>query len=98
MIGDAMSGEGRAGMGAAKRFLARLWSDEHGISSVEYVLLLAIIGSTLIMGATLLGSAVSSELFEAAFWFGDDGIVDCGNDGTGDGIGDGSGQGGANTC
>ena len=92
-----MSEEGRAGMRAAKRFLARLWSDEHGISSVEYVLLLAIIGGTLIMGAEMLGSAVSSELFEAALWFGDD---TCGNDGTGDGTGGagGTGEGGANTC
>ncbi len=84
-------------MGAAKRFLARLWPDEHGISSVEYVLLLAMIAGGIIMGAELLGGAVSNELIDAAAWFGDDG---CGNDGGGDGTGgdDGSGQGGANTC
>ena len=29
-------GERVVGMGAAKRFLAKLWSDENGISSVEY--------------------------------------------------------------
>ncbi len=86
-------------MDAAKRFLARLWSDEHGISSVEYVLLLSLIGGGIIIGAEMLGSSVSNELFEAAGWFGDDGIVDCGNDGSGDGTGGGgSGQGGANTC
>ncbi len=78
-------------MRAAKRFLARLWSDGRGISSVEYVLLLAIIGSALIMGATLLGSAVSSELFEAALWFGDTVGNNCGSEG-------GAGSGGGNTC
>ena len=84
-------------MGTAKRFLARLWPDEHGISSVEYVLLLAMIVGGIIMGADLLGGAVSNELIDAAAWFSDDG---CGNDGGGDGTGgdDGSGQGGANTC
>ncbi len=78
-------------MRAAKRFLARLWPDEHGISSVEYVLLLAITGSALIMGATLLGSAVASELFEAALWFGDTVGNNCGSEG-------GAGSGGGNTC
>ncbi len=78
-------------MRAAKRFLARLWSDGRGISSVEYVLLLAITGSALIMGATLLGSAVASELFEAALWFGDTVGNNCGSEG-------GAGSGGGNTC
>ena len=84
-------------MGATKRFLARLWSDEHGISSVEYALLLAMIAGGIVMGADLLGGAVSNQLSETALWFGDDG---CGNDGGGDGTGgdDGSGQGGENTC
>ncbi len=82
-------------MGATMRFLARLRSDEHGISSVEYVLLLAMIGSSIIAGAELLGDVVSNELIEAAGWFGD-----CSNDGSGDGTGGdgGSGQGGGNTC
>ncbi len=78
-------------MQGTKRLLARLWTDQRGISSVEYVLLLAIIGSTLIMGATLLGSAVSSELFEAALWFGDTVGDNCGSEG-------GAGSGGGNTC
>ncbi len=78
-------------MGATKRFLARLWSDEHGISSVEYVLLLSLIGGTIILGATLLGSAVSSELFGAALWFGDTVGNNCGSEG-------GAGSGGGNTC
>ena len=78
-------------MQGTRRLLARLWTDQRGISSVEYVLLLAIIGSTLIMGATLLGSAVSSELFEAALWFGDTVANNCGSEG-------GAGSGGGNTC
>ncbi len=84
-------------MGAAKRFLARLWSDEHGISSVEYVLLLAMIAGGIIMGAELLGGAVSNELIDAAALVDDD---VCTNDGAGDGTGGtgGTGQGGANTC
>ncbi len=78
-------------MRAAKRFLARLWSDEHGISSVEYVLLLSLIGGTIILGADMLGSAVSNELFEAALWFGDTVGNNCGSEG-------GAGSGGGNTC
>ena len=86
-------------MQRTRRFLARLWTDEHGVSSVEYVLLLSIIGGSIILGAEMLGSAVSNELVEAAGWFGADDIVECGNDGSGDGTGDGgSGQGGTNTC
>ncbi len=78
-------------MQRTRRLFARLWSTERGIASVEYVLLLAIIGSALIMGATLLGSAVSSELFEAALWFGDTVGNNCGTEG-------GAGSGGGNTC
>ncbi len=86
-------------MRSIRPLLTRLWADERGISSVEYVLLLSIIGGAIILGAIMLGSAVSNELFGAAGWFGDDGIVDCGNDGSGDGTGGGgSGQGGDNTC
>ncbi len=52
MIEDVISGGWeRVGMGAAKRFLARLWSDESGISSVEYALLLAFIASGIIVAA-----------------------------------------------
>ncbi len=48
------------------KFLAKLWSDESGISSVEYVLLLALIGSTIIAGAAFLGTEVGLELTDTA--------------------------------
>ncbi len=81
-------------MRAAKRFLARLWPDEHGTSSVEYVLLLSLIGGGIIIGAEMLGSSVSNKLFEAAGWFGDAADIvanNCGSEG-------GAGSGGGNTC
>ncbi len=84
-------------MGATKRFLARLWSDESGISSVEYALLLAFVAAGIIFGAEELSNAVENEMTEAAA------LIDeetCGNDGGGDGTGGdgGTGQGGDNTC
>ncbi len=84
-------------MGATKRFLARLWSDESGISSVEYALLLAFIGGGIIMGAELLSDAVENQMNDTAELFDED---TCGNDGTGNGTGGdgGTGGGGANTC
>ncbi len=53
-------------MSKTGKFLAMLWNDESGISSVEYVLLLALVGSALIAGATTLGGAVGDELSETA--------------------------------
>ena len=86
------------GMGAPKGFLTKLWSDECGISSVEYALLLAFVAAGIIVAADSLSNAVSNEMEDTAELFGDgDG---CGNDGGGDGTGGdgGSGQGGGNTC
>ncbi len=87
-------------MQRTRRPLARLWSAERGVASVEYVMLLAMISGGIIIGLELLGGAVAAGLSETALWFGDGGIVDCGNGGGGDGTGgtDGSGQGGDNTC
>ncbi len=84
-------------MGATKRFLSRLWSDEHGISSVEYAMLLAMIAGGIIMGAELLSDAVANAMNDTAELFDED---TCGNDGSGDGTGGdgGTGGGGANTC
>ena len=84
-------------MGAAKRFLARSWSDEHGISSVEYALLCAFVASGIIMGAEMLSGAVSNVMTDTAALFYED---PCGNDGGGDGTGGtgGTGLGGDNTC
>ncbi len=98
MIADAISGGWeRAGMGATKRFLTRLWSDEHGISSVEYAILLALIAGAIIMAADELGDAVANEMQDTAALIDED---TCGNDGGGDGTGGdgGTGEGGDNTC
>ena len=55
------------------KFLAKLWNDESGISSVEYVLLLALIGSAIIAGAAFLGTEVGLELTETAVCIQSDG-------------------------
>ncbi len=55
------------------QFLAKLWQDESGISSVEYVLLLALIGSAIIIGASLLGNEVGNELTDTAVCIQSDG-------------------------
>ena len=91
-------------MGAAKRFLARFRSDESGISSVEYALLLAFVAAGIIGAAEELSNVVENEMFETAALLDDDaglsGSDPCGNNGGGDGTGGagGSGQGGGNTC
>ena len=48
------------------QFLARLWNDESGISSVEYALLLAFIASGIIVAAELLSDAVQNEMTQVA--------------------------------
>ncbi len=79
-----------------KSILERLWKDESGISSVEYAMLLAMIGGGIIMGADMLSNAVTNQFSDTAILFDGDG---CSNSGGGDGTGDGgSGQGGDNTC
>ncbi len=47
-------------------FLAELWTDESGISSVEYALLLAFVAAGIIAAADLLSNAVSNEMTDAA--------------------------------
>ena len=82
-------------MGGLRHYVRELWTDERGISSVEYAILLAMIAGGIIMGAEILSGAVSNEMTEAAGLFQED---PCGNSGGGDGTGDGGGQGGENTC
>ncbi len=84
-------------MGAAKRFLTRLCSDECGISSVEYAMLCAFIGGGIIVAADELSGAVANEMNDTAALFDED---TCGNDGGGDGSGGdgGTGNGFLNTC
>ncbi len=48
------------------KFLARLWNDESGISSVEYALLLAFVAAGIIVSAELLSNAISGEMQDAA--------------------------------
>ena len=84
-------------MGGLRHYVRELWTDERGISSVEYALLLAMIAGGIIIGAEMLSGAVSNEMTEAAGLFQ---VDPCGNDGGGDGTGgdSGGGQGGENTC
>ena len=56
-----------------RKFMTKLWQDESGISSVEYVLLLALIGSAIIAGASLLGDEVGNELTDTAGCIASDG-------------------------
>ena len=58
-----------------RKFMTKLWQDESGISSVEYVLLLALIGSAIIVGASLLGDSVANELEETAECISSDGAT-----------------------
>ncbi len=97
MIEDVISGGWeRVGTGAAKRFSARLWSDESGISSIEYALLLAFIAAGIIVAAEALSNAVENEMTETAALLDEE---PCGNGGGGDGTGGGgAGQGGGKTC
>ncbi len=46
--------------------ISRLWSDESGISSVEYALLLAFVAAGIIVAADSLSNAVSNEMEQAA--------------------------------
>ena len=53
-------------MDRIRQFLVRLWTDESGISSVEYALLLAFVAAGIILGAETLSDAVEGEMFDAA--------------------------------
>ncbi len=48
------------------KFLSQLWTDESGISSVEYALLLAFVAAGIIVAAAELSDAVSNEMQDAA--------------------------------
>jgi Flp pilus assembly pilin Flp len=48
------------------KFLSNLWTDESGISSVEYALLLAFVAAGIIVAADQLSNAVSNEMEDAA--------------------------------
>ncbi len=81
-------------MQRTRRLLARLWTAERGIASVEYAMLLAMIAGGIMFGLELLSGAVSDQMTDTALWFGGDGDAgaeNCGNEG-------GAGQGSGNTC
>ncbi len=48
------------------KFFTRLWTDESGISSVEYALLLAFVAAGIIAAAELLSNAVKNEMCDTA--------------------------------
>ena len=79
-----------------RRYLRAFWRDRRAISSVEYALLLAFIGASIIAAADSLSNAVSNEFLETVVVLDGDGgggggDNNCGNDG-------GGGSGGGNTC
>ncbi len=49
-----------------RKFLSNLWTDESGISSVEYALLLAFVAAGIIAAAELLSNAVTNEMQDSA--------------------------------
>ena len=53
------------------QFLAKLWNDESGISSVEYALLLAFVTAGIILGAEVLSDAVENKMVKTANCIGD---------------------------
>ncbi len=53
-------------MDRMRQFLVRLWTDESGISSVEYALLLAFVAAGIITAAELLSNAVENEMTTTA--------------------------------
>jgi pilus assembly protein Flp/PilA len=47
------------------KMIKRLWSEESGISAVEYALLLALVGVGIAGAATLLGTQVATNITNA---------------------------------
>ncbi len=62
-------------MSNVEQFATKLWKDESGISAVEYVLLLALVGSAIILGAQALGEAIADQLNETAECIASDGAT-----------------------
>ncbi len=53
-------------MSKTRKFLAKFWNDESGVSSVEYALLLAFVAAGIIVGAEVLANSVEGEMVQAA--------------------------------
>ncbi len=62
-------------MSKTRKFLAKLRNDESGVSAVEYVLLLALVGTALILGASLLGDEIANQLTQTADCIQSDGSI-----------------------
>ena len=60
-----------------KQFLARLWSDASGISSVEYAVLLSFVAAAIMVAAEELSNAVGNEITDAATCIETAGISGC---------------------
>ncbi len=60
-------------MSKTGKFLAKLWNDESGISSVEYALLLAFIAAGIIAGAEVLAESVEGAMVQTASCIADTG-------------------------
>ncbi len=59
------------------KFLAKLWRDESGISSVEYALLLAFVAAGIIFAAQELSNAVEDEMNDTADCISSGGATGC---------------------
>ena len=53
-------------MDRMRKFFVKIWTDESGISSVEYALLLAFVAAGIIFGAEALSNAVEGEMTDTA--------------------------------
>ncbi len=53
-------------MSKTGKFLAKLWNDESGISSVEYALLLAFVAAGIILGTEALANSVEGKMSQTA--------------------------------
>ncbi len=53
-------------MDRMRQFLVTLWTDQSGISSVEYALLLAFVAAGIIFAAEQLSNAVENEMTDTA--------------------------------
>ena len=50
----------------ASSFWGRFWSDESGASSAEYAVILAVVGSALVLAVILLSGAIVTAVNDAA--------------------------------
>ena len=61
-----------------KNLIVSVWRDEGGISSVEYALILGLLGGSIAVAASVLGGAVGIEMTDAGNCVGGD-VAACNN-------------------